>query len=112
MTLGLILLFFAAANEPKYFDSKVAPILTRRCAGCHNPELRNGELSVTDRESMLKGGTRGPALVPGKPEQSLMIQVLRHEGQLQMPPGPPLPHREIRILTEWVRGGAVWGRKP
>ena len=55
-------------------------------------------------------GDVGPtAIVPGKPEQSLLIAVLRHEGQIQMPPGPKLPAKEIAILTEWVRRGAVWG---
>jgi Planctomycete cytochrome C len=49
---------------------------------------------------------RGPAIVPGRPEESVLIEALRHEGELQMPPGPKLPRREIRVLTEWIRRGA------
>ena len=67
--------------------------------------------SFLDRESLLKGGRRGPAIVPGKPEQSVLVELLRHEGELQMPPGPKLPEKEIKALTEWIRRGAVWGTK-
>jgi len=101
----------AARPDEKFFDRKVAPILTRRCLPCHNEQLNNGNLSFVSRNNLLKGGSRGPAVVPGNPEQSLMIHVLRHEGQLQMPPGPALPRKEIRVLTDWVRRGAVWGQK-
>lgn len=101
-----------ARDRPeRFFDSRVAPILTKRCLGCHNEDLKNGEISFLDRESLLKGGRRGPAIVPGKPKQSVLIESLRHEGDLQMPPGPKLPAKEINVLTEWIRGGAVWGGK-
>jgi hypothetical protein len=101
----------ARGRPERFFDSRVAPILTKRCLGCHNEELKNGEISFLNRESLLKGGWRGPAIVPGKPKQSVLIESLRHEGDLQMPPGPKLPTKEIRVLTEWIRGGAVWGSK-
>ncbi|HVW86553.1 MAG TPA: c-type cytochrome domain-containing protein [Bryobacteraceae bacterium] len=107
------LLLMLAANqqaEQRFFETRVAPILARRCVPCHNNELKNGNVSFLDRESLIAGGSRGAAVVPGKPEQSVMIQALRHEGELQMPPGPKLPAKEIRVLTEWVRRGAVWGR--
>ena len=101
----------AKQSDAQFFDKQVAPILTHRCLPCHNEELRNGGISFLDRESLLKGGSRGPAIVPGQPEKSGLIDALRHEGQVQMPPGPPLPPKEIRILTEWVRRGAAWGNK-
>jgi hypothetical protein len=87
----------------------VAPILTRRCLGCHNEQLNNGGISFLDRESLLKGGPRGAAIVPGKPEASALIVALRHDSDVQMPPGPKLPRKEIAILTEWIRRGAIWG---
>ena len=102
---------FAADREQRFFDSKVAPILIKRCVGCHNQQLNNGNISFLDRDSLLKGGGRGPAIVPGQPEKSALVDSLRHEGELQMPPGPKLPSREIQILTEWVRRGAIWGAK-
>ena len=99
----------AADRERKFFDTRVAPILTRRCLPCHNRELNNGGISFQDPESLLKGGRRGAAIVPGKPDRSVLVHSLRHEGELQMPPGPQLPAKEIRILTDWIRRGAVWG---
>ena len=98
-------------RERRFFDTRVAPILTRRCLGCHNRQLNNGNIVVQDRDSLMKGGRRGPAIVPGKPEQSVLVDALRHDGELQMPPGPKLPKREIKILTDWIRRGAVWGTK-
>jgi cytochrome c len=105
----------SAANRSdpgeRFFDSRVAPILIKRCLGCHNEQLKNGNISFRDRGSLLQGGGRGPAIVPGRPEESVLVESLRHEGDLQMPPGPRLPSKEIAILTEWIKRGAVWGTK-
>jgi hypothetical protein len=116
--LGLFCLAAATAvpaltanGDERFFDRRVAPILIRRCLPCHNDQLKNGELSFAGRNSVLKGGSRGPAIVPGRPEQSLLIQSLRHDGDLQMPPGPKLPAAEIKVLTQWIERGAPWGTK-
>ena len=101
-----------ARDRPeRFFDTRVAPILIKRCLGCHNEELKNGGISFLDRESLLKGGQRGPAVVPGNPGQSVMVQLVLHEGDLQMPPGPKLPAKEIKVVMEWIADGAVWGSK-
>jgi hypothetical protein len=100
-----------ASDAARYFDARVAPILTRRCLGCHNEELKNGNISFLDRDSLIRGGSRGPAIVPGKPQESVMMDVLRHDGEIQMPPGPKLPAKEIAVLAEWIRLGAIWGTK-
>ena len=114
MKLAALLLIagtaLAAGRDQAFFDKKIAPVLRRRCLPCHNRELNNGGISFQDPESLRKGGTRGPAIVPGKPAQSLLIQSLQHDGELQMPPGPKLPDKEIRLITEWIRRGAVWGK--
>jgi hypothetical protein len=102
----LAALIASAESVDRYFDKRVAPILTKRCLGCHNEELKNGGISFLDRESLLKS-----AIVPGSPETSKLIATLRHDGDIQMPPGPKLPSKEIAILTEWIRRGAVWGAK-
>ena len=103
MSVVLLLLLASSSDDAHFFDTRVAPILTKRCLGCHNDELKNGGISFQD------SGSVHAVIVPGKPEQSLLIQVLRHEGEIQMPPGPKLPAKEIGTLTEWVRRGAVWG---
>ncbi|HEY2016012.1 MAG TPA: c-type cytochrome domain-containing protein, partial [Bryobacteraceae bacterium] len=76
---------FAADRGVRFFDTRVAPILTRRCLGCHNDDLKDGGISFLDRASLLQGGSRGPAIVPGKPAASMIVVALRHEGELQMP---------------------------
>lgn len=100
-----------AKADVRYFDTRVAPILARRCLGCHNQELNDGGISFFDRETLIKGGSRGPAIVPGQPEESLLIHAIRRDSELQMPPGVKLPSREIVTLTEWVKRGAPWGTK-
>jgi hypothetical protein len=95
---------FAKDTPEQFFNKRVAPVLTRRCLPCHNNELDNRGLSFQKAETVLA------VVTPGEPDKSLLIDVLKHEGQLQMPPGPPLPKREIGILREWVRQGAVMGK--
>jgi hypothetical protein len=102
---------FAQGNATRFFDERVAPILERRCVPCHNEQLKNGNISFLDRESLLHGGTHGPAIVPGNAAGSLLIVALRHEGELQMPPGPKLPSKEISVLKTWIQRGAAWGTK-
>jgi hypothetical protein len=112
ITLIAVLPVIAAQpDSAKFFDQRVAPILEKRCLPCHNEQLRNANISFLDRESLLHGGTYGPAINPGNPKASLLIVTLRHQGELQMPPGPKLPAKEISILTEWIKRGAIWGTK-
>jgi hypothetical protein len=99
-------LMMAAAKDASFFEKRVAPILKRRCSGCHNAELQDGGISVSDRASLLKGGSRGPAVVPGDPGRSVLVRAIRHDSDPQMPPGPKLTAREIKILIEWVKRGA------
>ncbi len=94
-----------------FFDKRVAPILSKRCLGCHNNDLNDGGISFLDRDSLIKGGGRGPAVVPGKPEDSVLIHAVRQDGDLKMPPGGKLSARETAALIEWVRRGASWGKK-
>lgn len=102
----------AAGQNPAalFFDERVEPILGRRCVGCHNEELKDGGISFMDRDSLLKGGGRGPAIVPGKPADSVLIEAVGQEGELKMPPGAKLSPRDVATLTEWIARGAVWGK--
>ncbi|MEP7363084.1 MAG: PSD1 and planctomycete cytochrome C domain-containing protein [Acidobacteriota bacterium] len=97
------------AADPSYFTQKVEPILTSRCLGCHNQKLSLASFSMASRESLIKGGKRGPEVVPGKPAESRLIDVVKHTGDLRMPPGKKLPDAEIAILESWVAAGAAWG---
>src|ERR1700687_5873847 len=95
-------------QEPvQFFKEKVRPILTQNCYTCHT-DTEMGHLRVDSREGLLKGGGRGPAIVPGDPEKSLLIQAVRQTGALKMPKGGKLTAAEIDGLVEWVKNGAVW----
>jgi len=92
-----------------FFEGRVRPILAANCYDCHTDE-RMGGLRLDSREAMLKGGRSGqPAVVPGDPDKSLMIQAVRQTSEtLKMPKGGRLRPDEIDTLVEWVKAGAVW----
>ncbi|MCS6777310.1 MAG: DUF1549 domain-containing protein, partial [Chthonomonadaceae bacterium] len=95
-----------------FFESKVRPVLLNRCVSCHGEINQQGGLRLDSREALLKGGGRGPAIVPERPDQSLLVQVIRHEGELKMPPGGgQLRPDEIAAIVAWIRAGAVWPEK-
>ncbi len=93
----------------RLFVNKVRPVLEQKCFACHTNEERGG-LRLDSRERMLKGGRRGPAVIPGNAEQSLLIAALRHEREdLRMPRnGAKLSDEEVRGFVEWIQAGAEW----
>ena len=91
------------------FQDGILPILQTRCLGCHSRKVRTGGLSLESQEEALEGGGRGPAIVPGQPEQSRLIRAVSYRGELKMPPGGKLPDSEIKALERWVVLGAPWG---
>jgi mono/diheme cytochrome c family protein len=102
-------LIAAPDTVAEQFEMKVRPILASRCYGCHSTAPLGG-LAVNSRNGLLKGGKTGPAVVPGKPEESLLIQAVAHTNEkMKMPLGAPrMPEAEIAVLTEWVKAGAYW----
>src|SRR5436305_1101818 len=68
------------------FEKQIRPLLSSECQPCHGPQVQQGGLRLDTRAAALKGGGRGPALVPGDPGRSLILRAVRHQG-LQMPPG-------------------------
>lgn len=102
-------------DDPRltFFRNQVRPILAEYCWGCHNPKRykRSGGLDQTSIAALLKGGMSGqPAVVPGRPSDSLLIHKLRHDDEDErMPPGDdPLPKDLIDALERWIAEGAVW----
>jgi hypothetical protein len=95
-------------QQAEFFEKQVRPLLIKRCYGCHAGTKAEGGLSLETAEGWRQGGERGPAVVPGKPEESLLIEAV-HYGSLEMPPaeeGGKLPDDEVAILTKWVEMGA------
>lgn len=103
------------AAQLEFFEKRVRPILTESCYRCHSAEAEKlkGGLLLDTHEALLKGGETGPAIVPGDPAQSRMIEAVRWENpDLQMPPRRKLSDTQIADLTEWVRQGAPWPAGP
>ena len=99
----------APAGVRTFVERKVLPLLVARCYECHGPRVEEpkGELRIASRELLLKGGETGPAIVPGRPGESLLIKAINYEN-LEMPPRTRLPDGEVAILTRWVDLGAPW----
>jgi len=90
------------------FHSDVAPVLREYCAGCHNDDDLDGELSVETFAKLMKGGESGVAIVPGKASDSLLLKVLTGRAKPKMPPKrePQPPAEAISTLRQWVDAGA------
>ncbi|MFM8275001.1 MAG: PSD1 and planctomycete cytochrome C domain-containing protein [Gemmata sp.] len=108
-TALLVTLSAAASGADDHFEKAVRPLLVEHCQRCHGPDKQKGGLRVDSREALLRGGESGPAVVPGKPDESLLVKALRHDA-LKMPPAKPLPSNQIAALTKWVKDGAAWGK--
>src|SRR6266850_102498 len=95
------------AESGEFFETRVRPVLAKNCYTCHTDSMLGG-LRLDSAESVQKGGKSGPPIVPGKPDDSLLIQAIRqtHE-RIKMPPGGKLKAQEIADITEWVKAGAV-----
>ncbi len=99
-----------AAGE--FFEAKIRPLLVSRCYACHTDTATAG-LRLDSRAALLKGGKSGPAIVPGKPDDSLLIQAVAHRhARLKMPPNGQLEAQEVANLAQWVKDGAVWPESP
>lgn len=92
-----------------FFENKIRPVLSQNCYKCHsvNSEKVKGGLLLDSREATLRGGDNGPAVVPGHPDKSLLIQAVRYtDADLQMPPKKQLSAEQIADLEKWVQMGA------
>ena len=98
--------------EQEFFENRVRPILVGVCAECHGPELQKNGLRLDSREAVLKGGRNGIVVVPGKPDESTLIDYINYRtDDLQMPPSEKLADKDIIALTKWVETGAHWPRE-
>jgi hypothetical protein len=101
-----------APQAIEFFEKKIRPVLTEHCHACHsadaekNKKLKGG-LQLDTRDGVLKGGDSGPAIVPGKAADSLLVKTLHYAaGEVQMPPKGKLPDPVIADFEKWVNMGA------
>jgi hypothetical protein len=100
-----------AAENARFFEAKIRPVLAEKCYGCHSPSNKiKGDLRLDTKDGILRGGEHGSAVVPSAPEKSLLIKAIRHEDpDLSMPPkskGGKLPDAVIADFESWIRMGA------
>lgn len=96
------------AEQSAFFETKIRPVLAERCLECHNSEDPENGLDLSSRAGMIRGGKLGPALKPGKPDQSLLISAIQHDEFIKMPPREKLPSNQVVDFTQWVKMGAPW----
>ncbi|MBC8351179.1 MAG: DUF1553 domain-containing protein [Planctomycetes bacterium] len=96
------------AEKLAFFETRIRPILVEHCYECHSVGSKEvkGSLIVDSAAGLLKGGDSGTSLVPGKPDESLLLEALRYES-LEMPPAGRLPKNVINDFQEWIEMGAV-----
>jgi hypothetical protein len=97
------------AEHIEFFEKRIRPLLVENCYECHSTEAKKikGGLLLDSRAGVMKGGDTGPAIVPGSPEASLLIQAVQHiDADLSMPPKKKLSPEQIANLIEWVQMGA------
>jgi hypothetical protein len=104
---GLLLCaLFAQADD--HFEKHVRPLLLDRCVGCHGPTKQKGGLRLDSKAGWQAGGDSGPAVIPGKPDESLLLKAIRGQGGLkQMPPDKPLTEAELATVVKWITDGAT-----
>ena len=98
------------AEKLEFFENRIRPILAQDCYECHQTNgVSKGGLILDHREALLKGGNSGPAIIPGNPDSSLLIQAIRHSSSdLEMPKsGAPLELEVIHDFEKWIKDGAV-----
>ena len=98
-----------SAEQVEFFEKRVRPVLVERCQKCHGAKEHKGGLRLDSRAAIMQGGDTGPAIVPGDPKASLLIEAVSYDPDgYQMPPTGKLPDDAIAALTEWVKQGAPW----
>jgi mono/diheme cytochrome c family protein len=99
----------AGDSDPNaLFENRVRPVLTAHCVKCHGADKQESGLRLDAKGPASKGGDRGPAIVSGDPDHSLIVQAIRRSGELKMPPDESLRPEEVAGVVDWIRHGAPW----
>ena len=91
------------------FETNIRPLLVKHCYQCHSSDSRpaKGGLLLDSREGLLTGGDSGTAIVPGNPEESLLISSVKYQSY-EMPPDGKLSEKEVELLEQWIANNAPW----
>ncbi len=109
---SLVVFSALSGSAQSSIEKSAAAILDAKCLSCHGA-ARMSDLDLRDVAAMLKGGKRGPAIVPGHAEKSLLYTAVKRDGALQMPPGKvALTTSEVGVIRDWINAGARQEKGP
>ena len=94
--------------DDKLFQERIASILETRCIHCHSGAKPKGALSLVSAQSLQRGGESGPAIVAGRPDESLLVQYISGEDPAMPQESEPLSSDEVETIRQWIERGAVW----
>jgi hypothetical protein len=98
----------ATHADDAFFRERVAPIFEARCVACHEGSKPKGGLSLVSTATFTKGGDSGAVIVPGKPDESLLIEYISGDDPQMPKDDTPLTAKEIETIREWIATGAHW----
>ena len=96
-------------EQEEFFEAKIRPVLVTQCGKCHasTAQKLRGGLRLDSREGLRKGGDSGPVIVPGRPDESLLVRAIRYRDEdLRMPPKAKLPDAVVADIEAWIKMGA------
>jgi hypothetical protein len=97
-----------SSSQIEFFEKHVRPVLAEHCYSCHGTEKQKADLRLDLRDPLFKPRDEGTIIVPGKPAESRLLNVLRHDGDVKMPPKGKLPDATITHIEAWIKDGAAW----
>ena len=105
------------ASKPEFYTTKVKPILETNCGECHMNGNKKGALVIDTQAGLKKGGKDGKVIIPGDPENSMFLKLIKHEGPeddpMPMPPKKPkMSDADIAVIAAWIKAGAVMPPDP
>ena len=108
IAIGLLATCSVAFAEVSSFESGVLPILKSNCVSCHGDKVRIKDLNLGAYDLLMKGSESGPVVVPGKPDESLLMQMVSGASPRMPMQAAPLSAAELAALRNWIAAGAVW----
>ncbi|MBA62806.1 MAG: hypothetical protein CMJ76_10630 [Planctomycetaceae bacterium] len=92
----------------EHFERTIRPVLVKHCISCHGPQRQEADLRLDSREAILAGGTRGPSVDLTDKSAGVLLNAIRYQGDLEMPPEKRLSDSDINNFAKWIRQGIAW----
>src|SRR5262245_14929 len=108
IAVAIALVTCAARGDERLFRGRVVPILESKCIRRHGGEKPKGGLSLVPAKLLRRGGESGPVVVPGKPDESMLVDYISGEKPEMPKDGKPLSPVEVAAIREWIQEGAAW----